>query len=123
MTLASYTIEELQDEIARRRKEDAPELVSIVEITAKAFGVHRDDLFSESHAALISKARYASWLILLEKGFGTATIARAFNRKDRTTIDKGKSRGRFLIETEPDFARNLQKALVIACQIDFSPVE
>jgi chromosomal replication initiation ATPase DnaA len=111
MPLASYTIEELQDEIARRRKEDAPELVSIVEITAKSFGVHRDDLFSESHAALISKARYASWLILLEKGFGTATIARAFNRKDRTTIDKGKARGRFLIETEPEFAMRLRTAL------------
>jgi chromosomal replication initiation ATPase DnaA len=121
MTLASYTIEELQDEIARRRKEDAPDLVAIVEITAKAFGVHRDDLFSESHAALTSKARYASWLILLEKDFGTATIARAFNRKDRTTIDKGKARGRALIQTDLEFARNLQKALKAAVQLH--PVE
>lgn len=110
MTLSSCTIEQLEEELAARRKAKDPVLARIADITAKAFEVDPLDLFGQSHAAAVSNARHASWLILAKKGYGDSTVARAFSRLDRTTISKGRRHAIDRIETDRAFANAIAAA-------------
>ena len=63
------------------------------------FGVSRSDLMGQSREARFARARHEAFLRLIEAGWSTARIGRAF-RRDHTTVIYGARRARQRIERE-----------------------
>lgn len=75
----------------------------LVSACAELFDVHPRDLTGNYRYAFITRARYALFLALRQRGWSYPRIGRLFKR-DHSTVIYGISRALYYCERDPDYA-------------------
>ncbi len=75
----------------------------IIAKAAAAFDVHPRDLARDFRYTFLTRARFAMYLALHQRGWGDAKIGRAVGR-DRKSVTHGVARAKYMVEHDPDFA-------------------
>jgi chromosomal replication initiation ATPase DnaA len=112
--------EEMTQEMIQTNLSDA--IISITQMVAGIFGVATGALLGSSRLGPLAEARFATWLILRDRGYLPCEIAPVFRRLDTGTVRHGCNRGRQLIQADPRFARRLKQALDLVAATATAPV-
>jgi len=75
----------------------------IITTTAALFDVHPRDLIRDFRFAFLTRARFAMYLALRQRGWTYAKIGQAAGR-DRKSVAHGVARAEYMAERDPDFA-------------------
>lgn len=113
--LSEFSTEELVAEI-RRREAATPrtrpeEILRITTLVSGVFGAPVGHVLGSSRLGELVEARFATWLILRDRGFSTPEIAVAFQRLDPGTIRHGCRTGRNWLGENRRFAKHVKQAL------------